>query len=289
MSYEVWPGPMEGVAQEAFVRTANELRLIERWMTPFCRLSCALPHTGKLRNFLAPFAAGNLPVTVQLMGVDPELTAAAATIFADLGAAGINLNFGCPSNRVTAGNAGGGAWKHPDDILRICAACRKVLPPQVPLSIKCRAGWDDPAAVNTLLPKLAADALADKIFFHYRTVSEHYSSAPLLCREQRFQAAVMAAAPLPVILNGDISTAAEADALVKCCGGAGVMCARTWMRDPWLLRRIAGNDAPDPEQGREDFFAAFLQTAPPPGAKLELARMLWGSNSLRFRELLPHP
>ena len=131
MSYEVWPGPMEGVAQEAFVRTANELRLIERWMTPFCRLSCALPHTGKLRSFLAPFAAGNLPVTVQLMGVDPELIAAAAAIFADLGAAGINLNFGCPSNRVTAGNAGGGAWKHPDDILRICAACRKVLPPHM--------------------------------------------------------------------------------------------------------------------------------------------------------------
>ena len=57
---EIWPGPMEGVGEATFVRAVNSLRLTERWMTPFLRLSNQLPKRGKLEKFIAPFAESDL-------------------------------------------------------------------------------------------------------------------------------------------------------------------------------------------------------------------------------------
>ena len=106
---EVWPGPMEGVASAEFVRAVNSLNLVRRWMTPFLRLSAGVPGRRKVRNFLAPFLEGGVPVTAQLMGTDAQLISSSAETCLELGAAGINLNFGCPSRRVVNGGAGGGA------------------------------------------------------------------------------------------------------------------------------------------------------------------------------------
>ena len=73
---ELWPGPMEGVMSPELIRAANALGLTERWMTPFLRLSTAVPGTRKLAEFAAPFLESGLPVTVQLMGNRPEVIAA---------------------------------------------------------------------------------------------------------------------------------------------------------------------------------------------------------------------
>lgn len=83
---EIWPGPMEGVMSAPFVRAVNRLGLVERWMTPFLRLTTACPRGKHLKTFLEPFAAGGVPVTVQLMGVDPDVIGEAAARFRDLGA-----------------------------------------------------------------------------------------------------------------------------------------------------------------------------------------------------------
>ncbi|UKI33934.1 MAG: tRNA-dihydrouridine synthase [Lentisphaeria bacterium] len=125
---EIWPGPMEGVMSAPFVRAVNRLGLVERWMTPFLRLTTACPRGQHLKTFLEPFAAGGVPVTVQLMGVDPDVIGEAAARFRDLGAAEINLNFGCPSRQVTGGGAGGGALRHPDALLRMVERVKTFLP-----------------------------------------------------------------------------------------------------------------------------------------------------------------
>ena len=74
--------------------------------------------------------------------------------------------------------------------------------------------------------------------------------------------------------------------LVRQCGAAGVMIARPWMRDPFLLRRIAGEASPDPEAGRELFFETARQCGVAPGSLIELFRMLWGSGDPRFKEFI---
>ncbi len=280
---EIWPGPMEGVMSATFVRAVNRLGLVERWMTPFLRLTTACPRGKHLKTFLEPFAAGGVPVTVQLMGVDPDVIGEAAARFRDLGAAEINLNFGCPSRQVTGGGAGGGALRHPDALLRMVERVKTFLP-DLPLSVKLRTGWSSPEEALSLLPALAHTGALDRVFLHFRTVSEGY--APTDGRETRLAAAVAALETIPCIVNGDIRSAAEAHELTAATGASGVMAARGWLRDPWLLRRIAGETKlPDVETGRQCLFAEVLSDGFRCCRAIELSQFLWGRDNPWFDRL----
>ena len=280
---EVWPGPMEGVASAAFVRAANSLRLAPRWMTPFIRLSVAVPKKNRIREFLTPFLAGGVPVTAQLMGTNAELIGRCAEVCLELGAAGINLNFGCPSRRVVNGGAGGGALRDPDRAAELLAAVREALP-RVPLSVKMRTGWRDFAEFDGIIDRLLATDAAHKFFIHHRTVAEMYREVP--DRMERFEHIAAKCAKVPLVLNGDIGDAGEARDLVKRLGAVGVMCARTWMRDPFLLRRIEKDDAPDPETGRGIFYAELVRSGVAGGALIELAKLLFGADDPHFLKLI---
>lgn len=280
---EIWPGPMEGVASAEFVRTVGSLGLVRRWMTPFLRLSAGVPGRRKVREFLAPFLDGGVPVTAQLMGTDAELIARSAETCLELGAAGINLNFGCPSRRVVNGGAGGGALRDPDRAAELLAAVGSALP-GVELSVKMRAGFSDFSEFAGIFAKLRATGAARKFFIHCRTVGEMYRDVPE--KWARFAVIAAAASGTTAILNGDISSAAEARKLVESTGAAGVMCARTWMRDPFLLRRIEGENVPAPEEGREIFYAELVRSGVAGGARIELAKLLFGPDDPHFRRLV---
>lgn len=286
MKFEIWPGPMEGIGKGGFIAAVNQLKLIPRWMTPFVRLSQELPRRSKLKEFYSAFAAAEVPVCVQLMGVDPVLLAQAGSVFMELGAESLNLNFGCPSSRVTSGKAGGGALKAPEMLKWFCAKVKDGLPPETSLSVKLRCGWEDPEEMEKILPSIVQSGAVSKIFFHYRTVKELYFPLPNEERIKRFKRAVELADGIPVVINGDISSVDEAAALVEECRSAGVMIARPWLRDPWLLRRFSEVDAPDAESGRQIFFDTAIANKVPKGGLLELARMLWGTDHPRFKAIL---
>lgn len=272
---EIWPGPMEGVSQEYFVQAANSLRLVERWMTPFYRVGGGCPARRRLQEFFAPFAAGGVPVYVQLMGTDAELIGAVAREFLAIGAAGINLNFGCPSRRVIAGGAGGGVLRAPDSMMALVNKVKNAIG-SADLSVKLRAGFATWSEIDRLLPALAASGTISRCFLHYRTVSELYQ--PVSGREERFRRAAALLAPVPLIVNGDIASVVEGRQLAAAAGATGVMAARGWMRDPWLLRRFDDSNVPDPETGRRRFFTALTARNPSPGQTVELARLLWGGS-----------
>jgi len=282
---EIWPGPMEGVGRADFVRAVNRLRLVDRWLTPFWRVSAAgAPRPRQAAGFLAPFLEGGLPVTLQLLGDDPAALAAAAVEFRRQGAAGIDLNCGCPSRRVIGHGGGGDLLRHPGTIVAILSAIRGALGGEVPLSCKLRCGFSSPEESGPLLARLAGSGLVDRVFLHFRTVQEGYSAVP--DRAGRLRRAVRAAAGLPVVVNGDITDAADGSKLAAETGAAGVMAARGWLRDPWLLRRLAEpgrRDFPAPEEGRELFYAEVRRAGAAGGHAVEIAKMLWGADSPRFR------
>lgn len=284
---EFWPGPMEGVMTPALIRAANERDLVSRWMTPFYRVNSGTPKRKILDAFLAPFAGKN-PVTVQLMGTDPAAVAECAAAFAQLGVQAFNLNFGCPSRQVTSGGAGGGALRDPDGMVRMAEEVKAAIP-ELPLSVKLRTGWDDPAGQETFLPRLAKSGCVDVFFVHYRTVKELYR--PAEDRTERLRRAMELAAPVPVVLNGDVNTPEDANTLLAALPGAiGILCARGWLRDPFLLRRLEGKSAPDPETGRERFFRAVVGDGFPAPKAIELSNFLWGKeNNPYFRELVALP
>ena len=282
-TFEVWPGPMEGVASPAFVRAVNTLDLASVWMTPFIRLSSALPRKSKLAAFLAPFLESRKPVTAQLMGTSAELLAECAKVCLDLGAVAINLNFGCPSRRVVNGGAGGGALKDPERAAELLASVGSMLP-GVPLSVKMRAGFADFAEINAILPRLLETGAAEQFFVHCRAVKEQY--LPIPDRDERFLTVMRLGAGARIVLNGDLADASDARAVLRDTGAAGVLCARFWMRDPFLLRRIEGKRVPGAEAGRELFYHELVRAGVGGGALIELARMLYGAGHPRFRELV---
>ena len=143
--------------------------------------------------------------------------------------------------------------------------------------------------MENFIPQIARSQAVDKIFFHCRTVKELYKPIAEVERYRRFKRAVELAGNIPVIINGDIDSVEKAYEAMEYSGGAGVMIARPWLRDPWLLRRFSDPSAPDAECGRERFFAEAQAKNLSRGGIIELARMLWGVEDPHFKALLTAP
>ena len=90
----------------------------------------------------------------------------------------------------------------------------------------------------------------------------------------------------PIIINGDIDSVEDGEKCITLSGANGVMIARPWISDPWLLRRFQDNQVPGKAEGREIFFREAAACGVPHGGMIELARMLWGKESERFRQFI---
>jgi len=285
----ILPGPMEGVMTPWFCHAAAALDLTDGWMTPFFRLSDNLPRKRKFTEFLTPFLDSGKPVILQLMGCDAALMAdAAALAAANFQLCGIDVNFACPSPTVLRSGGGGAMLRHPATMVKIICAMRQALP-ELPLSVKLRTGYESEQEMAGYLPELAA-AGVDLISIHFRTVKEVYSQAP--GRKERLTRAVELAGAIPVFGSGDVYAITDAQEMLS-CGCAGIMGARGWLRDPWLLRRL-GNPHEDmtTDKGREAFWGELMKQAsalpeprPRPGLT-GLAAYMWGGQNPRFRALL---
>ena len=276
----VWPAPMEGVMHPVLVAAVNRLKLVPVWMTPFFRVTSQRTPARRLREFIEPFLGGGVPVHVQLMGTDPAAMGAAAQEFMKLGAAGINLNFGCPSKQVMRHGSGGGRLRDVPSLLAVVRGVAGALS-GAPLSIKLRSGFD--RCDSTWYSELRG-AGASSVFMHFRTVVEGYRELPFEVALERFSAEAAALDGVALIANGDIDSAERRDA---CCsaGCAGVMIGRPWFRDPGLLRRLTG---PAGETGdrRCELFQTVVDLAKNDGEfrffngrAIELSVMLWGAGN----------
>ncbi|GHW06429.1 tRNA-dihydrouridine synthase C [Vibrio cholerae] len=102
----------------------------------FYRLCPELRHGSKTPS--------GVPVKVQLLGQDPHWMAENAIRAAELGAYGIDLNFGCPAKMVNQSKGGAALLQHPELIYQVVKACRDAVPAHIPVSAKIRLGWEDP-------------------------------------------------------------------------------------------------------------------------------------------------
>ena len=193
------------------------------------------------RDRLLGFAHEEHPVAVQLGGSDPARLAEAARICADLGYDEINLNVGCPSDRVQGGNFGACLMREPA-LLADCVAAMKAAV-RVPVTVKCRIGVDeqDPeAALDTLADAVVA-AGVDALIVHARKAwlaglspRENRDVPPLdYDRVRRLKARYP---HLPMALNGGLLTIA--DALAEQGPLDGVMLGRAAYQDPELLLEV---------------------------------------------------
>jgi tRNA-dihydrouridine synthase A len=225
--------------------TDRHCRMFHRMMTRRARLytemltSGAILH-GDVRRLLA-FDACEHPVALQLGGSDPHALAASAKIGEDFGYDEINLNVGCPSDRVKEGRFGACLMAEPALVASCVAAMKRAV--AIPVSVKCRIGIDDqdPEQALDTLARAVVAAGADTLIVHARKAwlsglspKENRDIPPLDCdRVYRLKAAMP---DVPIIINGGISSLAEAKQHLSHVDG--VMLGRAAYQEPWRLLTV---------------------------------------------------
>ena len=183
---------------------------------------------------------------VQLFGAEPETLAAAIGIIREKGIAFdlLDLNMGCPAPKITSGGAGSKLLLDPALCGRMVAAARQALGQDIPLTVKMRIGWDEDHRTGVEVARQCEANGADLIAVHGRTREQMY--VPPI--DAGAIGEIRAAVSVPVLANGDITTAEGALALLKETDCDGVMIGRGALGDPWLFDRVRaallGEDAP---------------------------------------------
>jgi tRNA-dihydrouridine synthase A len=225
--------------------TDRHCRVFHRLMTRRARLYTEMLTTGAIlhgdRRRLLGFDASEHPVALQLGGSDPRDLAAAARIGEDVGYDEINLNVGCPSDRVKDGRFGACLMAEPALVATCIDAMKRAV--AIPVTVKCRIGIDDQD------PEMALDALArgviaagaDTLIVHARKAwlnglspKENRDIPPLdYDRVYRLKAALPG---VPIVINGGIAGLAEAKAHLARVDG--VMLGRAAYQESWRLLRV---------------------------------------------------
>ncbi|GAB3755226.1 tRNA dihydrouridine(20/20a) synthase DusA [Lysobacter olei] len=230
--------------------TDSHCRVLHRLLAPHARLYSEMVHANAVihgdRARLLAMDPVEHPVALQLGGSEPDLLAQAARIGADAGFDEINLNCGCPSDRVQAGRFGACLMREPELVAESVAAMVDACAPlgrHVPVTVKCRLGVDDDHDYDRFRAFIdrIADAGCGMFIVHARNAwlqglspKENREVPPLrydwayrLKRERP---------DLQIIVNGGIADADEATAHLQHTDGA--MLGRAAYHDPYLLHRL---------------------------------------------------
>ena len=190
--------------------------------------------------------AGDLPHMIQLAGCEAGWMSEGARIAEGAGADIVDINFGCPSKRVTNGYAGSALMRVPDQALSIVEAV--VGATKLPVTVKMRLGWDDDSLNAPQIARMAVEAGAQMITVHGRTRQQFYKGTA----RWELVRAVVEAVDVPVVVNGDIIDAATAQEALSQSGAAAVMLGRGAQGQPWRVGQIGAvlagttpQDAPD--------------------------------------------
>jgi tRNA-dihydrouridine synthase len=221
---------MQDVTTAGFMGLVADIGAPDFFFTEFIRVhSQTRPETLEAPALEA--RPGGRPVFAQLIGNDPALLARAATALLARGAAGIDLNLGCPAPKVFRKNVGGGLLRDLPRVDEILAALREAVPGV--LSVKTRVGFESAAGFDDLLGLLAKRGV-NLVSLHGRTVAQLYRG-PV---DHALIARAVGALPCPVLANGEITSAAGAARVLGETGAAGVMLGRHAIRNPWVFAQL---------------------------------------------------
>lgn len=196
------------------------------------------------------------PIGGQIVGSKVEIAGKAAKIIEDLGFDVVDLNCGCPVDKVTRDGGGSGLLKDPRRIGDII--CEMVAAVDIPVTVKIRAGWDDTQINAAEITRIAEEAGATAIAIHGRTRKQAYRGP---ANWDHIRDAKQAAKNILVIGNGDVFDAEAAKAMFDHTACDAVLCSRGTMGNPWIADDIyrALEGRPAVERGPQECKEALLE------------------------------
>jgi nifR3 family TIM-barrel protein len=192
------------------------------------------------------FTEAQRPMGVQIFGSNPESMASAARMLTErLKPDFIDINFGCPADRVICMDAGSSMLRNPKKIGQVVGAVVRAVP-ETPVTAKIRTGWDDDNIVAKEVGHIVEGEGAQALAIHGRTKEQGYrgdANWPII-------AEVAAELTIPVIGNGNISWAEDVIRIREQTKCAGLMIGRAALGYPWIFRDIkhylAHGEVPEP-------------------------------------------
>jgi tRNA-dihydrouridine synthase B len=183
---------------------------------------------------LAATCPEDSPLAMQLYGAEPEKLCDAARWAVDHGAAIVDINMGCPVDKITKRNGGSALLCRLSTTLAMVEKIVQTVK-SVPVTAKLRLGWDDRRIVAPFLANRLEQLGIAAITIHGRTTEMRFTGS---VRLDGIAAVVAAVQKIPVIGNGDITSPAKAAEMMRVTGCRGVMVGRGALSAPWLLRDI---------------------------------------------------
>jgi len=181
---------------------------------------------------LAATCEEDSPLCMQLYGGDVERLCEAAMWAEDRGAHVIDINMGCPVDKITKKDGGSKLLCNPDNTLRMVERVKGCLS-RAPLTCKLRLGWDDRSIVAPYLARRLEELGVAMVTIHGRTTEMKFTGQARLDGIAQVVAAVK---NIPVIGNGDVKSPLDAKRMIDATGCAGVMIGRGALVRPWIFR-----------------------------------------------------
>ena len=179
----------------------------------------------------AEFTEEERPVAIQIFGGDPRTMAEAAQIVEGMGADIVDVNMGCPVNKIAKHNAGCSLMKEPEHAAAVISAMARAV--KIPVTVKMRAGWNDRQRNAPELAKMVQDAGAAAVTIHGRTAEQSYTGVA----DWELVARVAAELSIPVLGSGDCIEPQQI--IDRLSGVEGVLVGRGVLRNPWILAQAA--------------------------------------------------
>jgi tRNA-dihydrouridine synthase C len=238
---------MEGLLDFVLRDILTRVGGVDRCVSEFIRITDTLMPPRVFLRYVPELlhgcqTAAGVPVRPQLLGSDPVCLAENAALLAELGAEGIDLNFGCPSPVVNRHRGGSALLDEPELLYRIVLAVRQAIPIHLPVSAKMRLGLHDDTRAEACALAIEA-AGASELVVHARTKSDGYRPPAYWERIADIRQVVC----LTVVANGEIWTVADAIRCREVSGCHSLMLGRGMVANPALARAILGAGAASPE------------------------------------------
>ncbi len=187
--------------------------------------------------WLAATSPEDQPVCMQLYGADGVIMAEAARWAQAHGATTIDINMGCPVDKVTKKNGGSTLLCDPANTIKLAQMVVDAV--KIPVTAKIRLGWDETQLITDTLPPALADVGIQAVTVHGRTTEQKFRGSARLVGIAKVVEAVKKRHNIPVIGNGDVKTPQDAKRMIDVTGCDGVMIGRGALGQPWLFRDTA--------------------------------------------------